>query len=122
MRYLSLYRPLAGEEGAMPEPEHMQAMGRLVEEMTAKGSLLNTEPLGVRALGARVTMKDGQLSVADEDERMGGYALLQAGSREEAIALAKTFLKVAGDGVCEIRQIMEFGPPPSQPPIRDPGR
>lgn len=113
MRYLSLYRPLTGEEGAMPAPEHMEAMGRMVEEWMAKGALLDTQPLGVRALGARVTLKDGQFSVTDEGQRMSGYALLEAGSREEAVELAKTFLKVAGDGECEIRQIMDFGPPPA---------
>jgi len=113
MRYLSLYRSTASEEGAMPEPQHMEAMGKLVEEMLAKGSLLGTEPLGVRALGARVTLKDGAITVADEEERLSGYAILEAPSREAVIELAKTFLQVAGDGVCEIRQILDFGPPPA---------
>ena len=42
--------------------------------------------------------------------RAGGFAILNANSREEAIELGKTFLKVAGDGVVEIRQVMEFAP------------
>ena len=45
MRYLSLYRPAGGEEGGMPDPEHMAAMGALIEEMTAKGWLESTGPV-----------------------------------------------------------------------------
>ena len=35
----------------------------------------------------------------------GGFAILEAASREEAIALAKKFLDVVGEGECEIRQL-----------------
>jgi hypothetical protein len=110
MRYLTIYRPTSGQEGGMPSPEHMAAMGRLIEDMTRSGALISTEPLGVRAKGARVELKDGQFTVSDEQVRAGGFAFLNANSREEAIELGKTFLKVAGDGVVEIRQVMEFAP------------
>jgi hypothetical protein len=40
---------------------------------------------------------------------VGGFAILKANSREEAIELAKHFLSVAGDGECEIRQLYEMG-------------
>ena len=112
MRYLSLWRPASGEEGAMPDPAHMAEMGKLVEEMTAKGSLIGTEPLGMRTLGARVTRKGGVFTVADEGQRMAGYAFLSASSREEAIELAKAFMDVAGDGEVELRQVLEFAPQP----------
>jgi hypothetical protein len=111
MRYLAIYRPEGGEEGGMPTPEHMAAMGRLVEEMTRSGALISTEPLTVRSAGARVRLSDGQFTVAEETGRAGGFAFLNAGSREEAIELCRTFLKVAGDGTCELRQVLEFGPP-----------
>jgi hypothetical protein len=112
MRYLVIYRAEGREEGGAPDPEHMAEMGRYAEEQTRAGVLLGTEPLGVRELGARVRLKDGQFTVSDEAERASGYAFLNAGSREEVIAQCKDFLKVAGDGVTEIRQILEFGPPP----------
>ena len=38
---------------------------------------------------------------------VGGFAILKADSREEAIELARNFLKIAGDGECELRQIYE---------------
>jgi len=113
MRYLALYRPESGIEGGTPEPEHMAAMGRLIEEMMKAGSLLGTEPLTPRAQCAQVRLSDGQFTVSEVDGRMGGFAFLQANSKEEAIELSKSFLKVAGDGVTEIRQILEFGPPPA---------
>ena len=113
MRYLVIWRPETGEEGGMPDPAHMAEMGKLVEEMTKIGSLIATEPLAARANGARVRRSGDSFTVTDEDTRAAGYAFLQAASREEAIELCKQFQGVAGDGVCELRQILEFGPPPS---------
>jgi len=110
MKYLALWRPESGEEGAPPSPEHMQEMGALTHEMMAKGSLIGTEPLAPRASGARVRNAGGTMTVSSEEVRMAGYAFLNANSREEAIELAKTFLGVAGDGVCEVRQVVEMPP------------
>jgi len=113
MRYLSIYRPESGVEGGMPSPEHMAAMGRLIEEWTAKGKLISTEPLTPRDQCARVRLgEDGQFSVSDETVRAGGFAFLNAHSRAEAVELCKSFLKGAGPGTCEIRQILEFAPQP----------
>jgi len=50
---------------------------------------------------------DGPFSEAKEV--VGGFAILRANSKAEAIQLAKDFLKVAGEGECEIRQIYEQG-------------
>ncbi len=113
MRYLCLYRPLTGEEGGMPTPEHMASMNALVEAMTRAGKLIKTEPLGMRSLGAVVRREGGKLTVKAPEERAGGYAFINAGSREELIELIDGFLQVAGDGECEVRQVLEFGPPPS---------
>ena len=113
MRYLSIYHPEASEEGGAPSPEHMAAMGRLIEEWTAKGKLISTEPLTPREQCARVRLSDdGQFTVTSEAIRAGGFALLNADSKEEVVELCKAFLKVAGPGVCEIRQILEFAPQP----------
>ena len=112
MRYISIYRSTSREEGGTPSQAHMEAMGRLVHEMMEKGVLIGTEPLAPREACARVELADGKFTVSAEQERASGYAFLNAGSLEEAIEHCKTFLKVAGDGVTEIRQILEFGPPP----------
>ena len=113
MKFISLYRPAGGEEGGMPDPEHMAAMGRLIEEWTAKKKLISTEPLTPRDQCARVQLADGAFTVSAEPDRISGFAFLEAASKEEAIELCKVFLKVAGDGTCEIRQVLEFAPPPA---------
>ena len=46
----------------------------------------------------------------ESKEVVGGFAILQAGSKEEAVELARQFLGVAGDGECELRQLYEAGP------------
>jgi hypothetical protein len=113
MRYLTIYRPTGGVEGGMPSPQHMADMGRLIEEMMAKGVLETTGPLAQRSDCVRVTMADGQFTTADETVRAGGYAFLHAGSKGEVIEHVKTFLKVAGDGTCEIRLVPDMGAPPA---------
>jgi hypothetical protein len=96
----------------MPTPENMAAMGRLIEEMTAKGALISTEPLTPRDACARITLEGGRLTVEPETLRAGGYAFLDAPSKAAAIDLIKDFLAVAGDGTVELRQILEFAPQP----------
>ena len=114
MRYLSIYRPESGVEGGMPSSDHMAAMGRLVEEWTAKGKLIDTQPLTPREQCARVRLTDGgQFEVSAEAVRAGGFAFLNAESKDEAVELCKAFLKVAGPGTCELRQILEFAPQPA---------
>ena len=115
MRFLSIYK--CAETGQPPTPEHMAEMGKLIDEHTKTGALLATEGCLPSALGARVRKDGAKVSVSDgpfteSKEVIGGFAMLQARSKAEAIELAKGFLAVAGDGECEIRQIFE-APNPS---------
>lgn len=110
MKFLSIYK--TAERGVPPTQEEMAKMGKLVEEGMKAGWLLATEGCLPSALGARVRSSNGKLSVTDgpfteSKEVVGGFAILRANSKEEAIQLAKDFLQVAGDGECEIRQIFE---------------
>jgi hypothetical protein len=43
----------------------------------------------------------------ESKEVIGGLAILQAKSKEEAIEYLKEFLPIAGDGECELRQLYE---------------
>ena len=88
-------------------------MGKLVEEGFKAGWLLATEGCLPTALGARVRRSNGKLAVTDgpfteSKEVVGGFAILKANSKEDAIELARQFLKVAGDGECELRQLYEM--------------
>lgn len=110
MKFLSIYKTV--ERTVPPSPEEMATMGKLVEEGFKAGYLLATEGCMPTAFGARVRRTNGKLSVTDgpfteSKEVVGGFAILQANSREEAIELTKHFLQAAQDGECEVRQIYE---------------
>ena len=108
MRFLTIYK--TEERNTPPSTEEIAAMGKLIEQMVAEGTLISTEGCLPSAKGARVRRRGKKISVTDgpfteSKELIAGFALLQANSKEEAIELARQFLDVAGDGQCEIRQI-----------------
>ena len=111
MKFLCIYKP-AKPEGGLPTPEEMARMGALIEESTKSGSLIATEGCMPSALGARVRRTEGKFTVVDgpfteAKEVIGGFALIRANSKEEAIEHTRNFMNVAGDGEVEIRQIFE---------------
>lgn len=111
MRFLSIYKH--EERTTPPTPEEMSIMGKLVEEGFKAGWLLGTEGCLPSALGVRVRRSNGKVSVTDgpfteAKEVVGGFAILKANSKEEAIELARKFLQVAGEGECELRQLYEM--------------
>jgi hypothetical protein len=113
LRFLSVYK--TAETGLPPTPEEMAVMGKLIEEGMKAGWLLSVEGCLPSAKGARVNQSKGNVVVTDgpfteTKELIGGLAILQADSKEQAIELTKNFLKIAGDGECELRQLHEAGP------------
>ena len=112
MKFLSIYKTV--ERSTPPTPEEMGRMGKLVEEGMKAGWLVATEGCLPTALGARVRRTGSNLIVTDgpfteAKEVVGGFAILRVSSKQEAIELARNFLKVAGEGECELRQIYEQG-------------
>jgi hypothetical protein len=112
MKFLSMYKSV--EKNVPPSPEAMGKMGKLVEKGMKAGWLIATEGCLPSALGARVRSTNGKVSVTDgpfteSKEVVGGFAVLRANSKEEAIQLAKDFLQVVGEGECELRQIYDAG-------------
>jgi hypothetical protein len=112
MKFLSIYKTV--ERNTPPSQEEMDSMGKLIEEAMREGWLLGTEGCLPSALGARVRIDNGAVKVTDgpfteAKELVGGFAILRAHSKQEAIELAKRFLKVVGQGECELRQICEAG-------------
>jgi hypothetical protein len=113
MRFLSIYKSV--EKNTPPSQEEMTVMGKLVEDGMKAGTLLAVEGCMPSATGARVRLSNSKIKVTDgpfteSKEVVGGLAILQADSREEAIELAKEFLRVAGDGECELRQLYDRDP------------
>lgn len=110
MRYLSIDK--TPERNTPPSQEEMASMGKLIEAGTKAGWLIATEGCLPTALGARVRRSGGKTTVTDGPfaevkEVVGGFALIEAKSKAEAIQLTKDFLQVAGDGECELRQLYE---------------
>jgi hypothetical protein len=107
------------KRGQAPSEQLMQDMGKLIEEMTRKGALVSTAGLRPTSEGVRVRLRGGKLSTSDgpfteTKEVIGGYAVLEAKSMQEAVELTKGFLRVHGDEwdiECEVRQLdgPEFG-------------
>jgi hypothetical protein len=118
MRFLSMIR-LQENTGQVPSERLMADMGKLMEEMTRTGQLVSTAGLRPTSEGVRVRLRNGRLSTVDgpfteTKEVIGGYAVLEAKSKAEAIELTQRFLKVHGedwDIECEVRQLdgPEFG-------------
>jgi hypothetical protein len=108
VRFLSIYK--AKERDRPPSPEEMATMGKLIEEMMTSGALIATEGCLPSAKGARIRITDGKFTVVDgpfteAKEVVGGFALLEATSKAHAIEITKHFLKVVGEGECEIREL-----------------
>jgi len=119
MRFLSMIR-IDETTGQVPGEQLMADMGKLIEELTSTGQLVSTAGLRPTAEGVRVRLhRSGRLTVLDgpfteSKEVIGGYAILEAQSKAEAVDLTRRFLKVHGtdwDVECEVRQLdgPEFG-------------
>ena len=110
MRYLSIYK--TRERNAPPSQEEMDRMGKYIEESMNAGELIATEGCLPTALGARLRIANGKVTVTDgpfteAKEVVGGFAILNASSKEHAIELARRFLSFTGEGECEVRQLYE---------------
>jgi hypothetical protein len=118
MRYLSMVW-IDETSGQKPSEQLMHDMGKLIEDWTRKGTLISTAGLRPTAEGARVRLRKGQLSTTDgpfteSKEVIGGYAILEAASLNDAVELTRRFLAIHGsewDIQCEVRPIdgPEFG-------------
>ena len=113
MRFMTLYKPGREVDGPPREAE-LAALGQLIEEMTKAGVLIATDGLAPSSEGARVRISDAGFTVTDgpfaeTKELVAGYAIIEVESKQEAIALAKRFLRVMGEGESEIR-LMHQGP------------
>jgi hypothetical protein len=101
--------------GQQPSARLMEDMGKLMAELNAAGSLLDTAGLQSTAEGKRVRLAHGRQTVTEgpfteTKEVVAGYAMLQAASMDETLEITRRFLAVHGDEwelECEVRQVME---------------
>lgn len=115
MRFMMLMIPKGyekAEAGAMPPPKAMNEMMKYNESLQKAGVLLFLEGLHPPAEGARVSFAGGKPTVTDgpfaeAKEVIGGYWMIQAGSKEEAIEWASR-CPAADNETIEIRQVYEI--------------
>ena len=119
MRFLSIVK--AAESQGPPPQALLDAIAKLTEDSLKDGSLVQTGGLGATTTGARVRIAGGKLTVIDgpfseAKEVVGGYAVLEAKSRDEALAAARTFMHLhqqhwpGWEGECEIRELCFLAP------------
>src|SRR5262245_19975325 len=121
MKFMMLVKSALNSQDKMPPPALMEAIGKLAEEAKSVGALLETGGLMPPAAGARVTVRGGKMIVTDgpfaeAKEVVGGYAIFEVKSKEEALEWSKRFMDLhrqhwtEWEGELEMRQFFE-GPP-----------
>lgn len=111
MRFMSI---ITSAHTQPPTPELIAEMNKLAEREIKAGRMIDMGGLMPVAMGARVRIADGKLSVIDgpfieTKEVIGGYAIFEFNNKEEAVAAAVEFMQLHKDfmpgweGTCEVR-------------------
>ena len=100
-----------------PTPEKMAEIGAFTEKNIKSGVVVMTGGLVRPSKGIQIRCESGRVSVTDgpfaeTKELIDGFALVEVGSKEEAVRVATEFMQLAGDGTGEILQVFDQGGPP----------
>ena len=120
MRYMALVRSDPATMADAPPQALMEAMGGFIHEGFASGVLVDTGALLDK--GARVRLAGGRISVTDgpyteAKEIIGGYAVLECRTKEEAVASAVRLMELhrehwpGWEGESEVRQLEQVPAP-----------
>jgi len=106
------------EAGVMPDEKILSEMGRYNEQLVKADALLAGEGLQASAKGVRVRYANGKFKVTDgpfaETKQLAaGFWLIQAKSREEALAWARRI--PFQEGEVEVRRLFELTDFPVDP-------
>jgi hypothetical protein len=112
MRYMMIMIPNVTEENWTPDAEAVAEMTKYNQELAKAGILLGADGLHPTSEGARVSFSGGSPSVSDgpfteAKELIGGYWLIQAHSKAEAIEWASRCPGADGDTI-EVRRVYEL--------------
>jgi hypothetical protein len=115
MRFLMLGKH--GENPGPPPPEFLEAMAKLDEDANKSGTMIVSGGLMPIAKSTRVRLSRGQVTAIDgpyteAKEVVGGFAMFELKSKEEAIEGARSFMELhkkywpGWEGETEIRQVL----------------
>ena len=120
MRYMMIVKANKDSEaGSPPNPELIAAIAKLADEAAARGAMVAAGGLLPSSQGVRIRVAGGKTSVidgpfAETKELVGGFAIFDLKSREEAIESGRQFMQVHADilglsyeGELEIRPMFE---------------
>jgi hypothetical protein len=99
MKYLTFIRHSESYRASPPPAALMEAMGKFIQQSTKDGTLVDTGGLLPSKDGFRVRLADGKLTVTDgpfseSKEVIGGWAILNVKSKEEALRVAREFMEL----------------------------
>lgn len=124
MRYMMFIKHTESYRQADVPASLYEEMGKFIEETTKSGNFVGGAGLQPSSAGARVKLAKGKISIVDgpfteAKELVGGYAIMDAASRDEALTLARRFMELhlrhwpAFEGECEVRPFEEEAQPAS---------
>ncbi len=111
MRYLCFHK--ANENAPVDFAVLGPKMGKLIEDMNKAGVMVSTGGVKHSANGARLRLAGDRVTVTDgpfteSKEVVGGFAIIEVKSKDEAIQWVTRFAKIIGDCEVEIR-LMDHG-------------
>ena len=117
MRFMMLVK--SAENSGPPPTALMDAIGKIADEATKARLMLQSGGLAPTAMSSRVRLSRGKLTTidgpfAESKKVVGGFAVFEFNSKEEAIESAVNFMELhkqhwpGWNGETEVRQI--FGP------------
>jgi hypothetical protein len=120
MKYLMLIKHAEDVWNQTLPPSLMEAMGQFVQQSYNDGTLVDTAGLKPTREGSRVRLARGKLTTTDgpfteAKEIVGGYAIVNANSREHAREIAERFMELHRvhwpefEGEVEIRPFEDMG-------------
>lgn len=115
MQYMTMLK--MREDVGAPPPDFYEAMGRYLADVAATGRLVTMGGLLPSSSGAQVRAAAGAVVVShgpftEATELVGGYAVFEVDSKQQAIEMARDFVQLHVDtwpgweGVSEVREIM----------------
>ena len=124
MRYMSFIKHTEDYKPEEVPASLYEAMGKFIEETTKSGNFVDGAGLQRTSAGTRVRLEKGKITVIDgpfteSKEIVGGYAIIDAKTRAEALDIARQFMELhrihwpAFEGECELRPFEQEAQPPS---------
>ncbi|MEU5695837.1 YciI family protein [Actinosynnema sp. NPDC020468] len=115
MRFLLMHRlDESAPEAWNPSKEFIETMGAFIQDSIDKGILITAEGVHPSVKGARVRKTKGAGIAATDGpfteakEVIGGFALINAADRAEAVAFATRYAGLFEEIEVEVRQVVEF--------------